>query len=71
MVLNNQPQGGLAMRERPQGGPPMRERPNSDRVADHNGWDGGFFGLGHGGSWDSQYASMRQRGGQNYYPREW
>ena len=71
VVLNNQPQGGLAMRERPQGGPPMRERPNSDRVADHNGWDGGFFGLGHGGSWNSQYASMRQRGGQNYYPREW
>jgi lipoprotein-anchoring transpeptidase ErfK/SrfK len=61
VVLNNQPQGGLA----------MRERPDDDRVADRNGWDGGFFGFGHGGSWDSQYASTRQRGGQNYYQRQW
>jgi hypothetical protein len=61
VVLNNQPQGGLA----------MRERPDDDRVADRNGWDGGFFGFGHWGSWDSQYASTRQRGGQNYYQRQW
>jgi lipoprotein-anchoring transpeptidase ErfK/SrfK len=61
VVLNNQPQGGLA----------MRERPHDDRVADRNGWDGGFFGFDHWGSWDSQYASTRQRGGQNYYQRQW
>ncbi len=36
MVLNNQPQGGLA----------MRKRLDDDRVADRNGWDGGFFGFG-------------------------
>ena len=45
--------------------------PDDDRVADRNGWDGGFFGFDHWGSWDSQYASTRQRGGQNYYPRQW
>jgi hypothetical protein len=61
VVLNNQPQGGLA----------MRERPHDDRLADRNGWDGGFFGFDHWGSWDSQYASTRQRGGQNYYQRQW
>ena len=61
VVLNNQPQGGLA----------MRERPHDDRVADRNDWDGGFFGFDHWGSWDSQYASTRQRGGQNYYQRQW
>jgi lipoprotein-anchoring transpeptidase ErfK/SrfK len=61
VVLNNQPQGGLA----------MRKRPDDDRVADGNGWDGGFFGLFHLGNSDSRYASSRQRGGQNYYPRQW
>ena len=58
VVLNNQPQGGLA----------MRERAPDDRIADGNGWNGGFD---HWGSWDSQYASTRQRGGQNYYQRQW
>jgi len=61
VVLNNQPQGGLA----------MRQRPDDDRVANRNDWDGGFFSFGHWGSWDSQYASTRQRGGQNYYQRQW
>ena len=37
VVLNNQPQGGLAMRERPD---------EDEPVADRNGWDGGFFGFG-------------------------
>jgi lipoprotein-anchoring transpeptidase ErfK/SrfK len=61
VVLNNQPQGGLA----------MRKRPDDDRVVDRNGWDGGFFGFGQWGSWDSQYAATRQRGGQSYYQRQW
>ncbi len=61
VVLNNQPQGGLA----------MRQHPDDDRVANRNDWDGGFFSFGHWGSWDSQYASTRQRGGQNYYQRQW
>jgi lipoprotein-anchoring transpeptidase ErfK/SrfK len=61
VVLNNQPQGGLA----------MRKRPDDDRVADRNGWDGGFFGFGHWGNSHSEYASSRQRGGQNYYQRQW
>ena len=58
MVLNNQPQGGLAMR-----------RPSNDvRVAGRRGWDD-FFGFW--GNSDSQYAYARQRGGQNYYQRQW
>ncbi len=62
VVLNNQPQGGLAMRQRPD---------EDDRVADRNGWDGGFVGFGHWGGWDSRYVSTRQRDGQYYYQRQW
>src|SRR5271156_4910425 len=55
VVLNNQPQGGLAMR-----------RPSSDvRVASRRGRDD-FFGSFRWGNSDSQYAYTRQRGGQNY-----
>jgi hypothetical protein len=61
VVLNNQPQGGLA----------MRKPPDVDRVAGRNGWDGGFFGFAHWGNSHSEYASSRQRGGQNYYQRQW
>jgi hypothetical protein len=47
----------------------MRQRPDEDdRVADRNGWDGGFFGFGRS---DSSDASTRQRGGQNNYQRQW
>ena len=53
----------MALHNQPQGGLAMRERPDDDRVADPNGWDSG--------SWDSPYASTRQRGGQNYYQRQW
>ncbi len=60
VVLNNQPQGGLA----------MRRRSNDLRVAGRSGWDD-FFGSFHWGNSDSQYASTRQRGGQNYYQRQW
>jgi L,D-transpeptidase catalytic domain len=58
VVLNNQPQGGLA----------MRERPDDDRFADRTGADRRFFGFGHWGDWDSQYASTPARNGRNYYP---
>jgi len=60
VVLNNQPQGGLAVR-----------RPASDLP--RNGWagGGGFFGnfLGFGN--DSQYAARRGGYNQNYYQRQW
>jgi hypothetical protein len=64
VVLNNQPQGGLAVR-----------RPANDlgRNAWGGGGDffGGFFGFGN----DSRYAATRQRSGrdyyQNYYQRQW
>jgi hypothetical protein len=57
VVLNNQPQGGLAMR-----------RPADDLPRE----DGGVFGFFRWGNSDSQYASARQRGGQSYYyQRQW
>jgi lipoprotein-anchoring transpeptidase ErfK/SrfK len=59
VVLNDQPQGGLAMR-----------RPAGDLPRDDSG---GFFGFFRWGNSDSQYASARQRGGQSYYyyQRQW
>ena len=60
VVLNNQPQGGLA----------MRKRLDDVRVAGRGGWDD-FFGSVHWGNSNSQYASTRQRGGQNYYVRQY
>jgi hypothetical protein len=71
VVLNNQPQGGLA----------MRRRQNDLRVAGRSGWDDDsdkpigthvftavdFFGSFRWGNSDDQYASTRQRGGQ----RQW
>ena len=60
VVLNNQPQGGLA----------MRRRQDDLRVAGRGGWDD-FFGSFHWGNSDSQYTSARQHGGQNYYQRQW
>jgi hypothetical protein len=62
VVLNNQPQGGLA----------MRERPEDDRVADRNTFPGAppapgsFFGFGRLGGSD---LSTPQNTGQNYYPQ--
>ena len=62
VVLNNQPQGGLA----------MRERPEDDRVADRDTYPvapsapGSFFGFGRLGGSDS---SPPQNTGQNYYPQ--
>jgi hypothetical protein len=60
VVLNNQPQGGLA----------MRRRPDDDRVAGRSGLDD-FFGSFHWGNSDSQHVSSRQHGGQDYYRRQW
>ena len=60
VVLNNQPQGGLA----------MRKRPDDVRVAG-SGLDD-FFGSFHWGNSDSQRVSSRQHGGgQDYYRRQW
>ncbi len=64
VVLNNQPQGGLA----------MRERPDDERVADRNTFPGAplapppgsFFGFGRLVSPDSPAS---QNTGQNYYPQ--
>jgi hypothetical protein len=54
VVLNNQPQGGLA----------MRRRPEIARVARPNGWgdDGSSF---NGWRWDSQSGYTGQRGGRS------
>ena len=69
VVLNNQPQGGLAMRARPENDL-TPEHSDDDRLADRNGRNG-LFGFDRGGSWNSQNASTHQRSGQNYYPRQW
>jgi hypothetical protein len=65
VVLNNQPQGGLAVR-----------KPAND--LGRGGWAGGdFFGGFFGGFGnDSRYAATRRGGGrdyyqQNYYQRQW
>ena len=55
VVLNNQPQGGLAIR-----------RPADARVARRDD----FFGSIFQGGWDFQYGNTRRRGGQYYYPRQ-
>ncbi|MGP0089255.1 MAG: L,D-transpeptidase [Xanthobacteraceae bacterium] len=59
VVLNNQPQGGLAMRKRP-----------DDRVARRNPSDEDGFGFNRWGGWDTQYGYTRQNGGNYYYPRQ-
>ncbi len=64
VVLNDQPQGGLAMRERPDDDRKHEDRTHDDRIADRNGWDGNLFGVGRWGGGNSQY-------GQSYYPRQW
>jgi len=63
VVLNNQPQGGLAMRK------PPEERPGewggSEGFFSNNG-NGGFFGSWFNRGFDDSYA--RQRRGTSYYP---
>jgi len=58
VVLNNQPQGGLAMRKR------------EPQVARGNGWDDGFFGFNPFRDWNAQRGPTRERGGQ-YYGSRW
>jgi multidrug efflux pump subunit AcrA (membrane-fusion protein) len=76
VVLNNQPQGGLAMREHPDDNH-VADRKDNDRIADHkendriadrNTSSGGFFGFGR---WDGSNSSPLQNTGQNYYRRQW
>ena len=62
VVLNNQPQGGLA----------MRKRPDPAQVARR--WDDGFFGFNPFRDRNAQYGAARERAGQSYYPpqqRSW
>jgi hypothetical protein len=76
VVLNNQPQGGLAMREHPDDNRVV-DRKDNDRIADHNENDriadrntsfDGFFGFGR---WGGSNSSTPQNTGRNYYPRQW
>jgi lipoprotein-anchoring transpeptidase ErfK/SrfK len=62
VVLNNQPQGGLA----------MRKHVDPVRVARGGGWEDIFNPTrwGGGSSWDSQ-DGRRRGGGQDYYSRQW
>jgi hypothetical protein len=55
VVLNNQPQGGLAMRQRP-----------ADVIARRNPRDDGF-GFDRWRGWNPRYGNAPQRGGQYYY----
>jgi hypothetical protein len=76
VVLNNQPQGGLAMREHPDDNR-VADRKDNDRIADHKENDriadrntsfDGFFGFGR---WNGSNSSTLQSTGQNYYRRQW
>ncbi len=62
VVLNNQPQGGLAMRQHPTDGV-ARRSPREEYGFDFNPWRG----------WNSRYGSARQSSGQYYYqqPQDW
>jgi L,D-transpeptidase catalytic domain len=61
VVLNNQPQGGLAMRK-----PPAETEPVLGSSWDNNG----FFGFNRWGDWNSQNGAAPQRRGQSYYPAQ-
>jgi hypothetical protein len=58
VVLNNQPQGGLA----------MRKRPDPAQVARR--WDDGFFGFNPFRDRSAQYGAARERGVLSSYPRQ-
>ncbi len=59
VVLNNQPQGGLA----------MRKRSPDVHVARRNGDDDSFFGFNRRRDWDSQSGSPRRPAGPYYQPQ--
>jgi L,D-transpeptidase-like protein len=58
VVLNNQPQGGLA----------MRRPPADEEVAHGNTWGNSFGYFSRWGDWGSQNGFTRQGGSQSYYP---
>jgi hypothetical protein len=60
VVLNNQPQGGLA----------MRRRPADVRVAHSNAEDDDGFGSNSWPAWTSQYGYTPQRNGRPYYRQQ-
>jgi len=76
VVLNNQPQGGLAMREHPDDNRVVDRKDNdriadhkeNDRIADRNTSFDGFFGFGR---WGGSNSSTPQNTSRNYYPRQW
>ncbi len=59
VVLNNQPQGGLAMR-----------RPAEVPVARSDSWNDDFFAFNRRRDWGSPYGDPRWRGGQSYDQRQ-
>jgi hypothetical protein len=64
VVLNNQPQGGLAMRQHPADLIARRYYPRDDDGFSFDRWRG----------WNSSpFGYARQRGGQYYYqqPQDW
>jgi len=80
VVLNNQPQGGLAMRARPEERPEGFDNGGGFFSNNNNGGGGGgFFGgwfngnpqdnvARQRGAWGSQDSAPRQRGFGSYYP---
>jgi hypothetical protein len=66
VVLNNQPQGGLALRKRTDDYRFARR----DDESFYGGYNRNGWGNSWGNGWDNQYAYARQRGGQNYYQRQ-
>jgi L,D-transpeptidase catalytic domain len=58
VVLNNQPQGGLAMRQHP-----------ADVVARGNSWGENGFGFGDWRAWNTPYGGYTRQRGEYYYPQ--
>ena len=72
VVLNNQPQGGLAMRHRPDDAEKSRSAVSA-RMALRNAWDDDDYGSNPQRGWGTQYGYgygyARQRSGQNFFER--
>jgi lipoprotein-anchoring transpeptidase ErfK/SrfK len=60
VVLNNQPQGGLAMRRRPEAARVARRSVGDDDGSGYNPWR----------EWNSQYGSTQPRGGRSYFQEQ-
>lgn len=63
VVLNNQPQGGLAMRR-----PPADEEVARGATWNNSTWNNTFGNFSRWGDWGSQTGFTRQGGSQSYYP---